>query len=138
MPYVQRSVAKVIGLYANPQPGYAEEFLPPEDAEVLEFLNPQPTFAAEKDRLLTMIRGWRKDAYNALIGIGFAAKEEGDEDTVTACLTARQQLKDITDWPAVTEAATTAALQAALVTRWNQIAAACPPNVQTAFSEYRK
>ena len=40
MPYVERNAGAVVGLYANPQPGYAEEFLVDDDAEVLAFRNP--------------------------------------------------------------------------------------------------
>jgi hypothetical protein len=43
MPYVQRDGAgKVAGVFANPQPGYAEEFLPSDNPEVVAFLNPPP------------------------------------------------------------------------------------------------
>ncbi len=40
MPYVQRTNGTVTGLYANPQKGYAEEFLADDNAEVIAFLNP--------------------------------------------------------------------------------------------------
>lgn len=43
MPYVQRTFAgQVTGLYANAQPGYAENFLPDDHSEVLDFLSKQP------------------------------------------------------------------------------------------------
>jgi hypothetical protein len=53
MPYVERKDGKVTGVYTNAQPGYAEEFLADEHAEVVEFLNPPPSSAdvnAERDR----------------------------------------------------------------------------------------
>lgn len=40
MPYVQRENGIVTGLYANAQPGYAEEFLADDHTEVLAFLHP--------------------------------------------------------------------------------------------------
>ena len=42
MPYVQRdpNTLAVKGVYARLQPGYAEEFLAADDAEVLAFQNP--------------------------------------------------------------------------------------------------
>lgn len=39
MPYVQRSSGLISGLFANEQVGYAEEFLPGDNAEVVAFLN---------------------------------------------------------------------------------------------------
>jgi hypothetical protein len=53
MPYVERRDGKVIGLYANKQSGYAEEFLADNDAEIVAFLNPPPSNAdvnRERDR----------------------------------------------------------------------------------------
>lgn len=41
MPYVQRDGNNAVcGVYANLQPGYAEEWLEDDDAEVLAYLNP--------------------------------------------------------------------------------------------------
>lgn len=42
MPYVERREGKVTGLYANQQPGYADEFLEENDPEVVAFRNPPP------------------------------------------------------------------------------------------------
>jgi hypothetical protein len=43
MPYVQRNGdSAVCGTYANAQPGYAEEWLEDDDAEVLAYLAPAP------------------------------------------------------------------------------------------------
>jgi hypothetical protein len=43
MPYVQRDIeGRICGVYANLQPGYAEEFLDDNDPAVLAFLNPPP------------------------------------------------------------------------------------------------
>jgi hypothetical protein len=40
MPFVERRDKIVIGIYAQRQGGYAEEFLRDDDAEVVAFLNP--------------------------------------------------------------------------------------------------
>lgn len=37
MPYVERDNAAIVGLFAQPQPGYAEEWLEDNDAEVFDF-----------------------------------------------------------------------------------------------------
>ena len=43
MPYVQRDInGNVKGTYANSQSGYAEEFLPDDNTEVLVYLEPKP------------------------------------------------------------------------------------------------
>lgn len=43
MPYVSREASgNIDGLYANPQPGFAEEYLPDDDPAVVAFLNPPP------------------------------------------------------------------------------------------------
>lgn len=43
MSYVQRdSNGKIKGVYANLQPGYAEEFLPDNNAEIVAYLTPKP------------------------------------------------------------------------------------------------
>lgn len=43
MPYIERDEGgKIKGLYANSQPGYAEEWLEDNDPEVIAFLNPTP------------------------------------------------------------------------------------------------
>lgn len=40
MPYAERRDGAVVGLYANAQPGYAEEFLSDDDSEVVAFRSP--------------------------------------------------------------------------------------------------
>lgn len=41
MPYVERDEnQKICGVFANPQPGYAEEFLTAEDGELIAYLTP--------------------------------------------------------------------------------------------------
>jgi hypothetical protein len=49
--YIQRNESNVIvGVYANPQPGFAEEELPDNHADVVAFLNPP----APKPKVVTM------------------------------------------------------------------------------------
>lgn len=49
MPYVRRDgTNKIRGLYSILQSGYAEEFLPDDDAEVVTFRNPPPTVLETK------------------------------------------------------------------------------------------
>ena len=48
MPYVQRDGNNaVVGVYAQAQPGYAEEWLEDDDAEVVAYLAPPETAAPE-------------------------------------------------------------------------------------------
>jgi hypothetical protein len=51
MPFVERREGEVVGVYANAQPGYAEEFLPEETKEVKDYrasiFNGQPEHAGE-------------------------------------------------------------------------------------------
>ena len=37
MPYVERRAGKVVGIYRRPQPGYAEELVAEDDADVVAF-----------------------------------------------------------------------------------------------------
>lgn len=42
MPYVQRTDGVIIGLYAQPQPDYAEEFIADDAPELVAYLTPSP------------------------------------------------------------------------------------------------
>jgi hypothetical protein len=42
MPYVQLDNGTIVGVYANAQPGYAEEWREDDDADVVAYLNPPP------------------------------------------------------------------------------------------------
>jgi hypothetical protein len=42
MPYVQREEGTIVGTFSNVQKGFAEEFLPDDNPEVVAFLNPPP------------------------------------------------------------------------------------------------
>lgn len=44
MPYVQRTDGAITGVFANTQPGIAEEWLKDDDAGLLAFRNPVPTY----------------------------------------------------------------------------------------------
>jgi len=58
MPFVQRNQAGVVcGLYAALQPGYAEEFIADNSAEIIAYLRPPPAgddVDAERDRRFTL------------------------------------------------------------------------------------
>lgn len=54
MPYVQRNfLTNITGVFANSQPGYAEEFLPDDHLEILDFLGKQPPLPADFLKPLT-------------------------------------------------------------------------------------
>lgn len=60
MPYVSRDDSgKINGLYANPQPGFGEEYLPDDDPQVVAFLNPplpiNPALDGMKPKSITEI-----------------------------------------------------------------------------------
>lgn len=61
MPYVERRDEKVVGLYANPQDSYAQEFLDDNHADVLGYINPPPPTAdsvrAEAQRRIIALTG---------------------------------------------------------------------------------
>lgn len=75
--YVQRNQEGVItGAFANMQPGYAEEYLPDDDPELLAFLSPPPPLPTEvtmrQARLALLEAGLLDDveaAVNAIPGI---------------------------------------------------------------------
>jgi hypothetical protein len=51
MPYVSRddTTNAISGVYANPQPGYAEEYLPDDNPELQMFLHPQKVLILTTD-----------------------------------------------------------------------------------------
>jgi hypothetical protein len=55
MPWVQRDISGVIcGCFANQQPGYAEEFLPNTNTDVLAFLNPPAINPVDRMDVITL------------------------------------------------------------------------------------
>jgi hypothetical protein len=46
MPYVERKDGKIVGLYSNGQPGFAEEFLEDNHEDVVAYRNPPPPVPA--------------------------------------------------------------------------------------------
>lgn len=57
MAFVQRDNGTIIAVYANAQPGYAEEEVAADDAELLAFLNPPPSGAdvdLERERRIAL------------------------------------------------------------------------------------
>jgi hypothetical protein len=84
--------------------------------------------------LLRIARAGREIALNRLAGIAFAAKESNDSATVTACLSARTALLNITTLPSVLAATDDASLTAAVGAEYASIVAACPANIRAAFA----
>lgn len=77
MPYVQRDEEGAVkGVFANPQEGYADEFLEDENSEVVAFLNPpvMPQPITRRQLRLTLVRNGI-----SLIGVesAIAAMPEG-------------------------------------------------------------
>jgi len=105
------------------------ELTPEEVAE----LPPPPPWSRQP--LLKIVRAGREIALNRLAGIAFAAKEAGNPATVSACLSARQALLDITKLPAVMAATDDASLTAAIGSAYSAIIAASPPIVISAFAD---
>lgn len=63
MPYVERKGGVIVGVYANIQPGQAEEWLPDDASEVVAFLDPEPNlyeYAAQ--------RRWEKEVGGVEVG----------------------------------------------------------------------
>lgn len=61
MPYVQRQGGVIVGLYANPQEGYAEEWLDGSDPEVLAFKNPAPSLVNHENAIQNVVDAAPKD-----------------------------------------------------------------------------
>lgn len=53
MPYVQRGSGVIVGVFTALQPGFAEEFLPDDNPEVMAFLNPPTPIDPELDSVGT-------------------------------------------------------------------------------------
>ena len=70
MPYVERRNGAVAGLYANPQPGYAEEFLADDHPEVVAFTRP-PTATEMDDRLLNAALVAEGSVFRAMAEVQF-------------------------------------------------------------------
>jgi hypothetical protein len=49
VPFVERKNSRVVGVYANSQPGYANEWLDDDDIEVVAFFNPPEPPAPFRD-----------------------------------------------------------------------------------------
>jgi len=48
MPYVKRTGGVITALYARPQPGTAEDYLPEDHPDVVEYRTPRPPTDAER------------------------------------------------------------------------------------------
>ena len=64
MPYVQLSNGAIVGVYAQLQPGYAEEWRDDDDADVIAYLNPPtppPELAPYQFRAMLALSGKQAD-----------------------------------------------------------------------------
>ena len=86
---------------------------------------------------LDRAREMREVCLNRLVGIGFTAAQTGDQATVDAVITARAELLQITDAPAVVAAQDEQALITALATGYAEIVASVPAGLRTAFRDAR-
>lgn len=95
MPYVQRQDGRIVGRYANRQPGFAEEWLP-DDSDDLSYVSPEQLAATE--------RRWRDNELAALMWIRERHRDQLDievgttlsNEQFTELLVYMQALRD---WP---------------------------------------
>lgn len=96
---------------------------------------PPETATSAMARALAEVRAQRAPILDALNGIASRAQRAGDAATAIAADVAANGLLDITQDPAFLAATTYDAMMAAILTQYRYIAAAAPPNVQTAFHD---
>jgi hypothetical protein len=104
-------------------------------AEIARLSSAEYILEQTKLAAIDEVRKERAPILTALAGIGFDAREAGDEETATAVALARAALKEITVLPAFLAATTYDAMKAAIMARYREIADGAPANVQTAFRE---
>ena len=122
--YVQRTNGKITGRFANPQPGYAEEWIDDDAAELQIPI---------KDKLLPELRTRRDTAINVLDGLQSDALTTGDTTSALAIKDAKQACRDI---PAldVSTASDEAGVRALYLAEWRRITLLVPAGVRTAFA----
>lgn len=98
--------------------------------------DPPPEAAGDiRKRAIAQIRTIRAPMLDALSGIAGRASRKGDAATAQAADDASDALLDIIEWPAFMAATTYSEMQAAILARYAQIAAAAPASVQSVFRE---
>lgn len=100
MPFVQREEGRIVGVYANRQPGYAEEELSPNSAEMLALSDNEWRAGVWLD-----FRTRREVYLDRLSGMAMF-DDAGDGVVKAACKKFRQRLLDLTADPSVSPAAT--------------------------------
>ncbi|WP_154667892.1 hypothetical protein [Pseudoduganella violaceinigra] len=99
---------------------------------------PPPTpFAVLRDSIFSEVRATRQEILGVILQIGWVADKAGDVAMVNAVLAARQGLLNITEAPAVLEAAKSEsyeALHAAVKLELKSIAGSAPESLRGAFS----
>lgn len=124
--YVQRDQSnKIIGRYANPQPGYAEEWLDDNAPELQVSI---------KDKLLPELRTRRDVAINVLDGLQADALTVGETANAVAIKDAKQACLDL---PALDVSAATdeAGARALYLTEWRRITLMVPAGVRLRFAK---
>ncbi len=101
----------------------------------LDPIKVQARFKAAKDALLAQARAQREVVLNRLIGISFAAKEAGNAPIFAACMTARQDLLDLTKHASIAGATTEAGLKAAYKTLYGGIVSRTPTDIQSVYKD---
>lgn len=130
--FVERRNGKIVGVYQNAQPGYAEEEIADDALEVIAFHD-----KTGKEKALYDLRNARKAALDALTGIGFRASLAGDTATAEACSVASNALLNITKAPEVVAASGYQQTALAAATVYAGIVAATPAAVRVAFKDVR-
>jgi hypothetical protein len=90
---------------------------------------------AAMNAYLGEVRDLREKILNRLAGIGMAALVADDQDTVGACVTARQRLLDITKIPGAVAATDLPSLEAAVKQEYASIVASVPVELVNAFNQ---
>jgi len=90
----------------------------------------------DKAPLLDLVREARETALDRLMGIAFAAAQTNDTSTVSACLSARTALLNITTDSAVVESTDELSFKLALLNAYTAIKNAAPINVKNAFAAF--
>jgi len=116
--------------------GYAGDLITPDmtpasPAQVAAAL--APAFETVKINELGKFRTDRKEMFAVIVGMGWAARENGDDATVTKLLAFREGLKDLPDWPAVVAATTHAGLKTAMAARYKTLTDALPAAIKNDF-----
>lgn len=94
-----------------------------------------PSFEVLKTAEMTKFRNDRKEMFSVIVGMGWAASENGDTTAVTKLLAFREGLRDLPEWPAVVAAVTHAGLKTAMAARYKTLTDALPAAIKADFKK---